>query len=184
MMKNHDIQICFINVFSLLDGLYSIMEFNSVRPFTYSHMSSKQNYGHKNHSLAHPLESNFKEFLVLAGFQDTLVSAFGASLGWIIGHMIVLFLGLSIIWVIKNRNRIAKESGWGYPNLMDIFVIVLLTVLQYLFYVNLLYFPSTASWGLAIFWTFKNTDTIYVLSTMVGVLIAGYFGYVHYNSCG
>jgi len=32
-------------------------------------MSSKQNYGHKNHSLAHPLESNFKEFLVLAGFQ-------------------------------------------------------------------------------------------------------------------
>lgn len=52
-----------------LDGLYSILEFNSVRPFTYSHMSSKQNYGHKNHSLAHPLESNFKEFIVLAGFQ-------------------------------------------------------------------------------------------------------------------
>ena len=48
--------------------------------------------------------------LVLAGFQDTLVSAFGTSLGWIIGHMIVLFLGLSIIWVIQNRNRIAKES--------------------------------------------------------------------------
>ena len=52
-----------------LDGLYSILEFNSVRPFTYSHLSSKQNYGHKNHSLAHPLESNFEEFLVLIGYQ-------------------------------------------------------------------------------------------------------------------
>ena len=36
-----------------LDGLYSILEFNSVRPFTYSHLSSKQNYGHKNQLKSH-----------------------------------------------------------------------------------------------------------------------------------
>jgi len=60
-----------IKIFDIfkLDGLYSILEFNAVRPFTYSHISSKQNYGHKNHSLAHPLESNFQEFLVLLGYQ-------------------------------------------------------------------------------------------------------------------
>ena len=60
-----------IKIFDIfkLDGLYSILEFNSVRPFTYAHISSKQNYGHKNHSLAHPLESNFQEFLVLLGYQ-------------------------------------------------------------------------------------------------------------------
>ena len=52
-----------------LEGLYSIFEYNSVRPYTYSHMTSKQNYGHKNHSLAHPLQSNFKEFLVVLGYQ-------------------------------------------------------------------------------------------------------------------
>ena len=62
---------CGIKTFDIfkLDGLYSILEFNSVRPFTYSHINSKQNYGHKNHSLAHPLESNFQEFLVLMGYQ-------------------------------------------------------------------------------------------------------------------
>jgi hypothetical protein len=49
--------------------LYSIFEYNFVRPFTYSHVISSQNYGHKNHSLAHPLESNFKEFLIIIGFQ-------------------------------------------------------------------------------------------------------------------
>ena len=51
------------------EGLYSNVEYNSVRPYTYSHMSSKQNYGHKNHSLAHPLQSNFKEFLIVLGYQ-------------------------------------------------------------------------------------------------------------------
>jgi hypothetical protein len=101
--------------------------------------------------------------LVLAGFQDDLVSAFGTSLGWIIGHMVVIFLALSIIWVIQNRNHIAKESGWGYPNLMDISVFVLLTVTQYLVYVNLLEFPNTASWGLAIFWTFTLRWHVLVL---------------------
>ena len=52
-----------------LEGLYSLIEYNSVRPYTYSHMSSMQNYGHKNHSLAHPLESNFMEGLFLIGYQ-------------------------------------------------------------------------------------------------------------------
>ena len=60
-----------IKLFDLFhkEGLYSILEYNLVRPYTYSHISSKQNYGHKNHSLVHPLESNFKEFLILMGYQ-------------------------------------------------------------------------------------------------------------------
>ena len=60
-----------LKIFDILkqDGLYSIFEYNSVRPYTYSHMISKQNYGHKNHSLVHPLGANFKEFLVVLGYQ-------------------------------------------------------------------------------------------------------------------
>lgn len=38
-------------------------EFNFVRPFTYSHGSVYQNYGHFNQPLAHPLGANFKELL-------------------------------------------------------------------------------------------------------------------------
>ncbi|MDP6328729.1 MAG: hypothetical protein QGG22_02790 [Candidatus Thalassarchaeaceae archaeon] len=91
--------------------------------------------------------------LFLGTFQDSIESAFGSSLGWIIGHLIVLFFTLSIIWVIQNRDHIARESGWGYSNLIDISVITLITVTQYFVYSNLLDFPSTASWGLAIFWT-------------------------------
>ena len=91
--------------------------------------------------------------LVLGSLQDSIESAFGPSFGWFIGHIILLLFALMLIWIIQNRNHIASESGWGYPNLMDISVIVLITVSQYFVYINLLDFPSTASWGLAIFWT-------------------------------
>ena len=52
-----------------IKGLYTISEVNRVRPYTYSHVTSQLNYGHANHSLAHPLEANFIEYLLLIGFQ-------------------------------------------------------------------------------------------------------------------
>lgn len=55
------------NIFGL-KGLGFQLEYNEVRPFTYSHVSSLQNYGHHNQSLAHPLESNFKEALMRASY--------------------------------------------------------------------------------------------------------------------
>lgn len=44
-------------------GLSLRAEGNLVRPYTYAHGSVQQNYSHLNHSLAHPLGSNFKEAL-------------------------------------------------------------------------------------------------------------------------
>ena len=101
--------------------------------------------------------------LVLGNFQDTIVAAFGGTIGWIIGHAIVLSLLLSIVWIIQNRSHILNESGWGYSNLKDISVILLLTGSQYLIYVNLLAFPGAASLGLAIFWTMTLRWHILVL---------------------
>lgn len=101
--------------------------------------------------------------MILAGFQDDLVSAFGASIGWVFGHIILIFLLISILWIIQNREHIISESGWGYPNLMDISVIIMLTVVQYVIYVNLFDFPSTASGGLSIFWALTLRWHILVL---------------------
>jgi hypothetical protein len=38
-------------------------EINMVRPYTYSHYITSQSYGHYNQALAHPLGSNFREFV-------------------------------------------------------------------------------------------------------------------------
>lgn len=44
-------------------------EYNIARPYTYSHNSSYSNYVHYNLPLAHPLGSNFREFLLIARYQ-------------------------------------------------------------------------------------------------------------------
>jgi hypothetical protein len=45
------------------------MEYNRVRPFTYSHRDSVANYTHYNQPLAHPLGANFSEFISILRYQ-------------------------------------------------------------------------------------------------------------------
>ena len=52
-----------------LDGLYLQGELNYVRPFTYSHNATGQNYGHFNQPLAHPRGANFLEAVGIGRYQ-------------------------------------------------------------------------------------------------------------------
>jgi len=45
------------------------VEYNRVRPFTYSHRDSIANYTHYNQPLAHPLGANFSEFIGILRYQ-------------------------------------------------------------------------------------------------------------------
>ena len=47
------------------------LEYNSTRPFTYSHTYKKTSYSHYNQPLAHPLGANFNEFLIIARYQPS-----------------------------------------------------------------------------------------------------------------
>ena len=48
---------------NILPGLSGLSEVNAVRPFTYSHASSLQAWGHLNQPLAHPTGANFAEWV-------------------------------------------------------------------------------------------------------------------------
>lgn len=52
-----------------VDHLDLQLEFNAVRPYTYSHYDSLNSYTHFNQPLAHPLLSNFKEIVAIARYQ-------------------------------------------------------------------------------------------------------------------
>lgn len=52
-----------------LDHLDVQVEYNQVRPFTYSSFDSLNSYSHYNQPLAHPRWANFKEIIVLARYQ-------------------------------------------------------------------------------------------------------------------
>jgi hypothetical protein len=45
------------------------VEYNFVRPFTYSHYDSVANYTHYNQPLAHPLGANFNETILIFRYQ-------------------------------------------------------------------------------------------------------------------
>jgi len=53
----------------ILDNLYFQTEFNFVRPFTYSHKFSAQNYGQMNSPMAHPIGANFYEALNVLSYR-------------------------------------------------------------------------------------------------------------------
>jgi len=57
----------FFNAFNV-KNLYLQAEYNSVRPYTYSHDELNLNYGHNNQSLAHPWGANFREFIGIASY--------------------------------------------------------------------------------------------------------------------
>ena len=44
-------------------------EYNYIRPYTYSHVSATQNYGHYNQAIAHPLGANLKESVTFLRYQ-------------------------------------------------------------------------------------------------------------------
>jgi len=52
-----------------LKGLSYRAEFNSVRPYTYSHSSSLRNYGNFNQPLAHPQGANFNEVVTILSYS-------------------------------------------------------------------------------------------------------------------
>lgn len=55
---------------ALVDNLSLQAEFNFVRPYTYSHSSTLQNYGHFNQPLAHPMGANFLESVSILRYQN------------------------------------------------------------------------------------------------------------------
>ncbi|MES2646101.1 MAG: hypothetical protein V4717_04440 [Bacteroidota bacterium] len=58
----------YVDVFNI-SNLDLQVEWNRVRPFTYSHFDSVGSYTHYNQPLAHPLGANFQEFIGILNYQ-------------------------------------------------------------------------------------------------------------------
>lgn len=83
----------YVNAFKV-KGLTLQLEYNEVRPYTYSHGSVQQNYSNYGQALAHPLGANFKEYLAFVSYRANRwmlsfqglsavigMDAFGSNLG-------------------------------------------------------------------------------------------------------
>ena len=59
----------YFNAFNVED-LHLQLEYNQVRPYTYSHNTITLNYGHANQSMAHLWGANFRELVAIARFKN------------------------------------------------------------------------------------------------------------------
>lgn len=58
----------YFNAFKI-PNLYLQLEYNQVRPYTYSHNTVTLNYGHNNQSMAHLWGANFRELVAIARYK-------------------------------------------------------------------------------------------------------------------
>jgi hypothetical protein len=78
-----------------VDHLDLQIEWNRVRPFTYSHFDSLNSYTHYNQPLAHPLWSNFNEFVSILKYQPSRK------------------IYLQGRWIHANRGDNTNKQNWG-----------------------------------------------------------------------
>ena len=87
---------------------------------------------------------------VLGGFQDNIIDAFGATVGWWVGHLLVVgILALSVV-ALQNRHHIANHSGFGRSTLMDATATLALTAIQYSVFTGAFDWPAGVSLALGV----------------------------------
>jgi len=87
---------------------------------------------------------------VLGGFQDSLDTAFGVTVGWWVGHLFVVgILALSVV-ALQNRHHITNHSGFGRSTLMDAAATLALTAVQYSVFTGSFGWPGGISLSLSI----------------------------------
>jgi hypothetical protein len=72
--------------------------------------------------------------IMLGTFQDELVSVFGASIGWFVGHAILLVTLVVLVIAIRERDHIINHSGIGRSEALDFGIFLLLTFALFFFY--------------------------------------------------
>ncbi len=86
----------YINGFAV-KGLDLQVEFNTVRPYTYTHFKKSQNYIQYNQALAHPFGANFKEIVFMARYNP----------------IYRLFIEIGYINVIKGLDSTSQSMHFG-----------------------------------------------------------------------
>lgn len=86
----------YINAFTV-KGLDLQVEYNLVRPYTYTHFKQSQNYVNYNQALAHPFGANFKEAIFIAKYQP----------------IYKLFIETGFIYVMKGLDSNSSTKHFG-----------------------------------------------------------------------
>ncbi|MEM9885325.1 MAG: gliding motility protein RemB [Bacteroidota bacterium] len=88
------IQLGFKSYNTFIEGLMIQCEFNTTRPYTYTHRTASQNYAHYNEALAHPFGANFVESVNIVRYMKNRY--------FVEGH-----------FIFSVQGRDFEDSNWG-----------------------------------------------------------------------
>ena len=72
--------------------------------------------------------------IIMGSFQDDLTSVFGDSIGWLVGHAILLATLVAMVFAIRDRGHVIQHSGLGRGQAIDFGALLLLTLALFYFY--------------------------------------------------
>ena len=87
---------------------------------------------------------------VLGGFQDSLDAAFGASVGWIAGHLIIVGSVALVVLAIRNRDHIVNQSGFSRDTIVDFSATTVATAILFAIFANTFGWPGAPALALAV----------------------------------
>ena len=80
--------------------------------------------------------------MLFGDFQDSIVATFGETIGWVVGHGLIVGLFALVWYTWVGREHIRTQSGWGMPEIRDIATIIAVTMAQYIVYTSNLEYPD------------------------------------------
>lgn len=87
--------------------------------------------------------------MLFGDFQDSIVATFGETIGWVVGHGLILGL-IALVWYTwVGREHIRKQSGWGMSEIRDVATIIAVTMAQYVVYTSNLDYPAIPALAVA-----------------------------------
>ena len=87
---------------------------------------------------------------VLGGFQDSLDGAFGAAVGWVAGHLILVGAVALVTLAIRNRDHIVNQSGFSRDTLVDVAATGAATLFLFAIFTNTFGWPLAPALALAL----------------------------------
>ena len=87
--------------------------------------------------------------MLFGDFQDSIVTTFGDTIGWVVGHALIAGLVALVWYTWIGRHHIRTQSGWGMPEFRDIAAILAVTMAQYIVYTGNLDYPEGPSLAIA-----------------------------------
>ena len=82
--------------------------------------------------------------IIFGPLQEDIVIVFGESIGMLIGHLIIAIIS-SIVVVFQNRRHIYEKSGFDKNTAIDIFSLLVLSIIQFIVFTSIFDFSQSAS---------------------------------------